>query len=343
MSGKRGTYAVHERTPINILFGVPDDNKALLHVTADGSRLQVDLLGTAGIVAHLSAQRFAVNVLYLQPGRETPTKLGPGGILNHIADADLCSGALKMAEQITAKVARPCFNHPTKIARTTRDEVARILAGTPGLKVPKTIRIRAATPAEVLKAIESTGLLYPLLIRVAGSHGGKNMIKIDRPDAIDGIVQLKRDDQSLYVTEFRDFVSPDGSYRKFRVVVVGDDIFLRTCIVGKNWLLNRRARAANSEHEERGHLAGFDTEWAPRLRPIFHEIARRLGLDYFGVDCNIDKEGEVLLFEANACMNVLKNNFPAPNMWDVPIARIRAAVENYLASPTNWRQHRGAK
>jgi hypothetical protein len=181
-------------------------------------------------------------------------------------------------------------------------------------------------------------------VRVPGFHGGFNIIRIERKDAIEGIARLRRSGEALYATEFRDFVSPDGRYHKFRVVVVGNEIHLRTCIIGDNWLLGRGYRAPDSEKEERNQLETFDKTLAPHLALAFKEIARRLVVDYFGVDCNIDKNEQVLLFEANACMNILRNNFPPPNIWDAPIRRISAAAEQLLASPEKWRRYaRSAK
>jgi len=68
--------------------------------------------------------------------------------------------------------------------------------------------------------------------------------------------------------------------------------------------------------------------------------AFRLDLDYFGVDCHIDRNRDVLLFEANACMKVLKNYRPLPNRFEAPIARIRTALESRLAAPDTWRRAR---
>ena len=205
--------------------------------------------------------------------------------------------------------------------------------------MPQTLRITPLSAADVPKAIEEAGLAYPVLLRIPGSHGGSKFEKVDDPQRALEVAGWPRGQDTLYVTKFYDFVSPDGLYRKFRIVVVGDDIFLRTCIVGGNWLLGRGRRAPNSEKEERTRLASFDEELGPRLTPVFREMRLRLGLDYFGVDCNIDKNGQVLLFEANACMNILRNNFPPPNIWDAPIKRISAAVEQLLASPEKWRQY----
>ena len=46
------------------------------------------------------------------------------------------------------------------------------------------------------------------------------------------------------------------------------------------------------------------------------------------------------MFEANACMKVLKNYRALPNQYEPPIARIKTALENLLASPGTWRYAR---
>jgi hypothetical protein len=147
---------------------------------------------------------------------------------------------------------------------------------------------------------------------------------------------IRGSDFGLYATEFCDFVGADGRYRKFRVVMLGEQVFLRHCIIGENWLLHAARRAAGTEKTEREMFAIFDRDWAARLHPIFREIGSRLRLDFFGIDCNIDDHGQVVLFEANAAMNILQNTSPSPNMWDAPIERIRNALEDRLASPSKW-------
>jgi len=334
---------VNKRIPINVLFGLPDDGKARVQILDEGKRLDFTLLGTASMVPHISAERFALNMLYLHPGQEVPVKLGPGALLNHVGDADLCAGSLGLIERITNQVARPCFNSPAAVARSTREQVASMLADLPGMDVPKTIRIHAKTVEQVLEAIDKTRLAFPVLVRVAGAHGGEEMVRIDRPEDGHEIRKLKISERDVYVTEFRDFVSPDGFYRKSRIAVVGDEIFLRHHVIGENWLLHSARRAANTEAEEIATFAAFDSDWAPRLRPLFRTIADRLDLDFFGVDCSIDASGRVTLFEANACMLILKNTRPSPNMWDAPIARIVDAVETLMSTPEKWRDYRRFK
>jgi glutathione synthase/RimK-type ligase-like ATP-grasp enzyme len=332
-----------KRVPLNVLFGLPDDRRAQINLVDDGRRLSFDLPGTIDLVTHLPRERFAAEVVYLQPGQKQPARLRPGALVNHIGDPDICSQALEAARQIVRKSGRPCFNHPDAIGATTRDGVARTLRGIPGLDVPKTIRIAAPTPKELRAAAEREGLEYPILVRVAGAHGGTNMVKIDKPDAAEDIDRLDRSTRAaLYATEFRDFAGRDGLYRKFRIVMVGDAMFLRQMIVGEGWLIHARRRAADTRNEELDLFASFKDTHAARLEPIFQEIARRLDLDFFGVDCAIDDAGVVVLFEANACMKILEQTQKSSNVKAQTIAEINKAVQDRLASPTTWRQRQRA-
>lgn len=178
-----------------------------------------------------------------------------------------------------------------------------------------------------------------MLMRVAGFHLGMSLTKVDTPDQVEAVCGgLDRDDSSsLYITEFCDFASGDGLYRKYRIAVVGGEIFLRHLYIGASWLIHRARTIPGTEPEERAFLNSFDAEWVPRLQPMFQEIGHRLDLDFFGVDCNIDASGNVLLFEANACMKILGYTGPKPNIWEAPIARITAAVEERLSRPETWR------
>lgn len=332
-------HATQAPIPINILLGIPDDQSALVQVMDEGRRVEFTLPGTAKIGPYLSPQRFAANVLFLQPGRPIPVRLVPGPLVNDVADPDTSTGALGIIKQIADQTARPCFNHPSEILRATRDEVSRILAGIPGLAVPRTIRIRETSLTGVREAVTAAGLAFPILMRVGGSYVVRDTMRIDKPDAMDRVDQLERAERPLYATEFGDFVGADGMYRKFRIAVVGDEIFLCRYVVEDDSQPDESRRTETGEQEERAQLASFDRDMAPRLRPLFREMGRRLGLDFFGVDCTIDKEGQVCLFEAGAAMPMLKKTSPSPNMWDESIARIAAAVEGLLAVPQKWRQY----
>jgi hypothetical protein len=87
--------------------------------------------------------------------------------------------------------------------------------------------------------------------------------------------------------------------------------------------------------EEASLLDRFERELKPLIAARVRTIAERLGLDFFGIDCHVTADGELLLFEANASMNLLVNPAAAPNMWqpcidrmlDVLVTMIRRRVQ----------------
>jgi len=51
-------------------------------------------------------------------------------------------------------------------------------------------------------------------------------------------------------------------------------------------------------------MASFDRDFAVRHAEAFAELVRRLGLDYFAIDCAETPQGELFLFEADVSMIV---------------------------------------
>ncbi len=325
--------------PITVLYGLPDDGLADIHALNNGRGLSLIVSGTVGIDAVLPKQRFEATKIYLDASGTSSVEAGPGPLLNHIGDPDSCSKSLALISEIAARIPRPCFNHPAAVARTTRDKVSKLLGGIENLDAPKTIRIAPIAPERLQDAVEAAGMNFPILVRVAGAHLGLDLVLVESPEASGEILKLSRNARSLYVTEFRKVSSPDGCYRKWRIVVVGKEIFILHNVIGKEWNVHAASRTPESFEEERQSIDSFETKLAPRLRPMFLEIARRLDMDYFGVDCHIANDGRVTLFEANACMMILQNRHPSPNLWDKPIAKIKEAVFDLLATPRRWRDY----
>jgi hypothetical protein len=115
---------------------------------------------------------------------------------------------------------------------------------------------------------------------------------------------------------------------------VSDQIILRHCIIADNWLLHATRRSAGTAME-RTMFTRFEREWSAQLRPVFRETRRALDLISSAWTAASMRTG-VLLFEANPCMNILKNSSPSPNMWDAPTAKIKLAVEECLTAPAMW-------
>jgi glutathione synthase/RimK-type ligase-like ATP-grasp enzyme len=80
------------------------------------------------------------------------------------------------------------------------------------------------------------------------------------------------------------------------------------------------------DNEEKNFLINYTANIWPKIEPTITEITTRLALEYFGIDCYIKDDGNILAFEINANMNVLINTEQTPNRWEQPIEAIRQAV-----------------
>lgn len=227
-------------------------------------------------------------------------------VFNAISDADRGELFLEPAARLCAEAGRPVINPPDRrISRTRRDLIPALLADIPGLVVPAT---RRAGRAELLAMAEADlPLQRPALLRPVGAHGGEELVRFQRcadfRPYLDSIP-----DQEFYLSEFWDYAGADGYFRKYRLIFVDRAVHPYHLVVGHDWLLHyfrvdMRAQSWMKPAEE-AFLADWESVFDGVRGEAVREVARRLDLDYAGIDCSLLPDGRVLLFEANATMLV---------------------------------------
>ena len=231
-----------------------------------------------------------------------PVKL----ILNAICDPDTNSRALTVAEALVDQLGVPVINDPRLVRRMTRDALPRMLAGDPEVRVPKTLRVRPSGRTDVAAIIERGEVVPPFLVREAGTHGGTDLTLVESAAHLDALDRFALDGRELYLTEFVDFRSPDGLYRKYRVLLIDGAPHPRHMVVAKTWNIHMADRdevmpGSDYEHEERAFLASFCED----RRPVLERIAARMGPDFLGVDFALDDDGRIVVFESNCCFRAL--------------------------------------
>jgi hypothetical protein len=83
------------------------------------------------------------------------------------------------------------------------------------------------------------------------------------------------------------------------------------------------------QREEEAFLNNPASVFAPSRYQVLREIRERIGLDYFGVDCGLDRSGNLVMFEANASMLVHDQN--EGFSYKTPfVHRIKSAFDNML-------------
>lgn len=324
---------------IMFVYGIPDDQRGQILVNAQGG-ISIQFGGSANVRQFLRKLPGKARVFHVQSSRREQAfnlDYWPRVIFNEISDPDSHEISLGRCEVFCRQQGVPVINHPQAIRQTRRDLISQHLHDMPGLIMPRTVRFNPRSPADVRQAIAAEGLPYPVIFRQAGDHGGISTVLLENPDAIDtAMYPFALDGRAYYLTEFRDFAAADGLYRKYRIVVVEGEPYLRHMIVSDHWLIHSVSREYMKAHphcqeEEARVLASFDTELAPWLRPLTQALAGRLQLEYFGIDCHITPDRQLLVFEINANMNILSNNQPLPNIWQGSIDTIIARLERLVA------------
>jgi glutathione synthase/RimK-type ligase-like ATP-grasp enzyme len=251
------------------------------------------------------------------PQRGADFKTEPSLVFNQIADADTHRGALERCAEMCAQLKSVVINHPEKVMLTTRDRVSAQLQGIPGVIMPRTVRFNPSSPQEIMQRAEAEKFGFPFIVRVAGDHGGISMLRVNSSDELEAMHVFPLDGRDFYLTEYFDCRDDAGRYFKQRIVVVDGEPLLRHSMYGDNWIINSKAMNHMLERESWDELkqreARFEAEVLPGLKPAIDEITSRLKLEYYGIDCFVRPDGDMVVFEANANMNVLHNAFPQRN------------------------------
>lgn len=305
------------------MIGVTLDEKGNLLYVVDGNCSLDDRLQLEKGVA-FKTTIFGLGV----PQRMLSFKSAPSLIFNQIADADTHQGALQRCVELCKQVDAPVINHPEYVLETTRDQVARKLSDIPGVVMPRTLRFQPRSPDEALALAAENGFEFPFIIRTTGDHNGRNVVKLDNQENLPELHALPFDGRDFYLLEYIDYRDSDGLYHKQRIVVIDGEPLLRHTLYTNDWMVHADARDF-MKTRERGdqYAARFDRlseEVLPGMRPAIDEITKRLKLEYYGIDCCLRPDNrQMVIFEANANMNVLYASTPASHHG-------LAAIENKI-------------
>jgi glutathione synthase/RimK-type ligase-like ATP-grasp enzyme len=207
--------------------------------------------------------------------------------------------------------------------------------------MPKTIRITPVSVKNVQKQVTDAGMTTPFIIRAAGAHGGVGMQYIANFSE-EELLKLERyayDGSTYYITEFIDFKNADGLYRKSRIIYVNGKFIARHRIISDSWMIHSRSRKTLMEtcedlrHEEEAFLTQpLDKSLGATATKSLRKMADIVGLDYFGIDCSLQDDGTIILFEVNAAFNsMVQDDLPIYPYLEKPVTQIKEAFNVMVA------------
>jgi hypothetical protein len=268
----------------------------------------IDMGGNTPIEFLLEGSDIELLTLYVTKDKGLPETLPEHDVAIVVAsDSEECREALAMIEKAALRWPRPLLNRPELIGNLDRDKLYRLLADIPGLDIPVTsnatrAQLTALSEGRIACAEISGELHFPMIVRPRGTHAGVGLAKIDDAAALAAYL-VERQEQDFFVARFVNYASPDGLFRKIRLTMVDGKPYACHMAIADRWdIWYLNAYMAFSEEkraEEAIFMQDFDNAFAARHKNALDEMSRRVGLDYFIVDCAENQNGELLVFEAD--------------------------------------------
>ena len=254
-----------------------------------------------------------LHTLYVVPGKPLPQQLPRHDIAIVVApDSQSVSDSLREIDQLIGTWPKPVINLPRNISQLDRDRLHLVLKSVPGVCIPTTARLSRKRLRDIA---HDGGLLrdciqdggFPLLVRPIDGHAGHGLAKLEAASDIDAYL-LERSESDFFISPYVDYRGADGLFRKYRIVFVDGRPYachMAICDQWKVWYYNADMTECAAHRSEEAHfMANFDDEFAERHGEALAETARRINLEYFGIDCAETKDGRLLIFEADNAMIV---------------------------------------
>ncbi len=203
---------------------------------------------------------------------------------------------------------RPVLNAPDRIAQLSRNQVSTILQDAPGIYIPPSIRIPRDQLMNMALGIHNPhknilGLNFPVIIRPLDSHAGKGLIKADSSNTIATYLEVHNETE-FYISEYVDYCSRDGQFRKYRIVLIDGKPFASHMALSDHWMIHYlnggMTESAEKREEEARFMSTFDKKFAVRHQIALQTIYERFGLDYLVIDCAETTSGQLLVFEVDS-------------------------------------------
>lgn len=251
---------------------------------------------------------------YVSPGMAFPSTFPDHDVaFLGVAESETNRSLLDRFVDVSSIWPRPMLNCRTRaIVDMARDRLWERFQSSQDVVAPRNVRTNRAELASVAtRAIHLEELLpgeeFPIIVRPLDSHAGNGLAKIDDAVALGAYLE-GRVGETFYIAPFVDYRSADGRFRKYRIVFVAGRAYLAHLAISGKWMVHYLNAGMNESaakrEEEAGCMARFDHEFGARHRLALAEVAKRIDLDYFAIDCAETSDGRLLLFEAGTGMIV---------------------------------------
>jgi glutathione synthase/RimK-type ligase-like ATP-grasp enzyme len=300
-----------------------------------------DMTSNTPVDCLLEGSDVALTLLYALPDRPLPPLPEHDVVFIAIGESTDNQILLRQLAELSCATSKPVINAPERVAVIVRNRASELLDSIPSVLMPATVQVErkmllnVAQGSHRLDAILPKGR-FPIIVRPLDSQGGKDLDRIDGVDDLAAYLARVAGD-AFFVSNFIDYRSADGKFRKLRVVLVDGRPFAVHMGISSHWMIHYvnagMDESAEKRREEEQFFATFDAEFATRHQRSLAAICERVGLDYFSIDCAEMPDGSLLIFEVDNAGIV--HDFDDPKMFPYKppaMRKIFAAFREMLAA-----------
>lgn len=243
----------------------------------------------------------SLSFLYLGEGLPIPNAI-PEHDLAFVAvcESDQSQFLLAQLDQIMRLWPKPFINSPARIAELSRNRVSERLASADGIVASCARRLNRLETRNLDLQFKGNGSSFPVIARPVNSHAGHGLCKLDDSDQVAEYLETQ-DSNEFFVAAFIDYRSKDGLFRKYRIAVIDGQPFAAHMAISHHWMVHYlnadMLNNAKNRDTEAEFMLNFDGDFGARHRQSLAEIDRRIGLDYYSIDCAETSDGRLLVFE----------------------------------------------
>ncbi len=284
-----------------------------------------------------------VSVLADAPNIETAMRQLPCPALavNNYVNAErlLVGDTLQKVSTAEDSLGIPVINHPRIAMQATRQKNSERFANVPGIVASRISRYLSdrSQRAALISDIEGR-YAYPLIVRTVFQQMGEGTWLVQNRRGL-GEALDKTDGQQFYAINYINLRHRNGYFRNMRAAFVNREWILVRVDYSESWNVRTRRREYIRDFYYKNHglmeladdtIVNPEKHLAPASFRALDTIGQMMPLDIFGVDFDISDEGDLVLFEANATMNLLSSALEEVDYPQVTQLKFLDAVRSFF-------------
>lgn len=212
-------------------------------------------MATTPIEFMIRTSDISADELYIAPNLPYPVLVDYDLVFIAISEAEANNPALKMAHTLLKQWRLPYANNPDEIPFLARDRACELMDTVPGIDMPQNIildREQFKDMANLQQQLSEylVEAQFPIIARPFDSHAGQGLSKLSSYQDIDRYLHSHKD-KKFFIAPFSDYRSPDGLFRKYRIVFISRKPFLCHMAISENWLVHYLNAGMTFDEEKR--------------------------------------------------------------------------------------------